>query len=269
MKNLQNGFILPLIIGLISLLLISSSTYYYFTEKTNKQIICTKEMKKCSDGSYVGRSGVNCEFKSCPLIKIKPFTSELDARNIAEKTCVKGGEILSEGVYNSNTKTWWYDANLNTKREGCNPACVVNEETKTAEINWRCTGLKEPVACTSDAKQCPDGSYIGRSGTNCDFICPEIKNIQIIITDGLKEVYSMFKYGKISECVQNEKTYYTGGINAYDGGESTLDITGKIVGECNGLTGKCSGVTPTNCEIIYSTYPNVWGLSTTNKYNLK
>src|SRR3989344_5475658 len=30
-----------------------------------------------------------------------------------------------------------------------------------------------PVACTMDAKQCPDGSYVGRSGPNCEFAaCP-------------------------------------------------------------------------------------------------
>ncbi len=32
----------------------------------------------------------------------------------------------------------------------------------------------EPVACTMDAKECPDGSYVGRSGPNCAFAaCPE------------------------------------------------------------------------------------------------
>lgn len=29
-----------------------------------------------------------------------------------------------------------------------------------------------PVACTADAMQCPDGSYVGRSGPNCEFVCP-------------------------------------------------------------------------------------------------
>ena len=38
-----------------------------------------------------------------------------------------------------NSKTWWID--LNAEKEGCNPACVVFEESKRAEINWRCTGL--------------------------------------------------------------------------------------------------------------------------------
>jgi len=31
---------------------------------------------------------------------------------------------------------------------------------------------KEPIACTMDAKECPDGSYVGRSGPNCEFVCP-------------------------------------------------------------------------------------------------
>jgi hypothetical protein len=70
--------------------------------------------------------------------------SEVQARNIAENTCIKGGETLTPGLYNETTRTWWFDANLNATREGCNPACVVSEVTKTAEINWRCTGLVVP-----------------------------------------------------------------------------------------------------------------------------
>lgn len=70
--------------------------------------------------------------------------SEPEARAIAEKSCIKGGEALGPGGYNENSKAWWFDANLNATREGCNSACVVSEGTKTAEINWRCTGLKEP-----------------------------------------------------------------------------------------------------------------------------
>jgi len=79
----------------------------------------------------------------------KSGLSEAEAQAIAEQSCIKGGEALSAGSYNEMTKTWWFDANLNATREGCNPACVVSEETKTAEINWRCTGLKTP-----DNKSC-------------------------------------------------------------------------------------------------------------------
>lgn len=32
----------------------------------------------------------------------------------------------------------------------------------------------EPVACTLDAKQCPDGSYVGRVAPDCEFaVCPQ------------------------------------------------------------------------------------------------
>lgn len=31
----------------------------------------------------------------------------------------------------------------------------------------------EAVFCTMDAFQCPDGSYVGRTGPNCEFVCPE------------------------------------------------------------------------------------------------
>ncbi|MEI6304792.1 MAG: hypothetical protein WCP09_02110 [Candidatus Taylorbacteria bacterium] len=98
--------------------------------------------------------------------------TEAEGRLIAEKSCVKGGEALSQGIYNENSKTWWYDANLNATRPGCSPACVVDAVTRKAEIKWRCTGVKEPVACTMDARQCPNGSYVGRTGPNCEFVCP-------------------------------------------------------------------------------------------------
>lgn len=39
------------------------------------------------------------------------------------------------------------------------------------------TNIKtKQVICTQDAKMCSDGSYVGRSGPNCEFACPEVKN---------------------------------------------------------------------------------------------
>lgn len=34
------------------------------------------------------------------------------------------------------------------------------------------TNPDEGIACTMDAMQCPDGSWVGRSGPNCQFVCP-------------------------------------------------------------------------------------------------
>ena len=42
----------------------------------DNQIVCTQEVKLCPDGSYVGRTGPNCEFTTCPNVKgILPYSS--------------------------------------------------------------------------------------------------------------------------------------------------------------------------------------------------
>ena len=41
------------------------------------------------------------------------------------------------------------------------------------------TTAQAPVACTMDAKVCPDGSFVGRVAPDCEFAkCPEVKNIK-------------------------------------------------------------------------------------------
>jgi hypothetical protein len=67
-----------------------------------------------------------------------------EALVIAESSeCTAKGTLVETYFYNENSKTWWIDLRMKDEFEknGCNPACVVSEETKTAEINWRCTGL--------------------------------------------------------------------------------------------------------------------------------
>lgn len=29
------------------------------------------------------------------------------------------------------------------------------------------------IQCTADARQCPDGTFVGRSGPDCEFVCPQ------------------------------------------------------------------------------------------------
>jgi len=50
-----------------------------------------------------------------------------------------GDRLEDTYICNEITGTWWI--NLDIEKQGCSPACVINVETKTAEINWRCTGL--------------------------------------------------------------------------------------------------------------------------------
>ena len=55
-------------------------------------------------------------------------------------------------------------------------ACIQTHPSKSS------TPIEEPaqekpltdnqVMCTMDAMQCADGNWVGRSGSNCEFICP-------------------------------------------------------------------------------------------------
>jgi len=45
-----------------------------------------------------------------------------------------------------------------------------------------------PVACTAEAKVCPDGSSVGRTGPNCEFAqCPGILDVQEYFNEKLRE----------------------------------------------------------------------------------
>lgn len=113
------------------------STNYAFTEK------------KIDMNINAGASSIKIGWYAGNKIGMK--FNEAEARLLAEKYCVKGGETVSPGNYNEETKTWWFDANLNATKPGCNPACVVSEETGKAELNWRCTGLIVPEVSAADA----------------------------------------------------------------------------------------------------------------------
>jgi hypothetical protein len=68
-----------------------------------------------------------------------------EARAIAQNsTCVQEGTLTDTCFYNEYTRTWWFDLEPFTEMPGCYPACVVSEDTRTAEINWLCTMATTP-----------------------------------------------------------------------------------------------------------------------------
>lgn len=76
-----------------------------------------------------------------------------DAYQIASQSgCALEGELARRDLdptyffCNEVTGTVWIELNPFEFREGCSPACVVDMASRTAEINWRCTGLIPPEA---------------------------------------------------------------------------------------------------------------------------
>lgn len=93
--------------------------------------------------------------------EIKPLISEEQALQIAmdSEDCSMAGVLTDNIIYNAVTKRWWIDLERMPEldEDGCNPACVVSEETKTAEVNWRCTGVilpgVEPISIECSPEQ--------------------------------------------------------------------------------------------------------------------
>lgn len=88
-----------------------------------------------------------CTLQCVPVcyFSIKSKFTLSEAMDMAkESKCVETGNLSETGTYNEYTKTWWIDLKPFDEKPGCNPACVVYEETEDVGINWRCTGLIIP-----------------------------------------------------------------------------------------------------------------------------
>jgi exonuclease VII small subunit len=54
-------------------------------------------------------------------------------------------------------------------------------------VNTTATESLEPVMCTMDVQQCPDGSFVGRTGPQCEFVCPASDTTFTDVTDDATE----------------------------------------------------------------------------------
>jgi hypothetical protein len=66
------------------------------TSSTSSQaVLCTQEVKLCSDGSYVARTGPNCEFSACPasLNSSSPASSSISSIPVSS-----GNELTTDGI---------------------------------------------------------------------------------------------------------------------------------------------------------------------------
>jgi hypothetical protein len=82
----MNSKFLPFaIVGSLVVMFFAAGSVWYFVAHKNPQqnppapggVACTQEAMECPDGSYVGRTGPNCEFAACPNAETStPATGE-------------------------------------------------------------------------------------------------------------------------------------------------------------------------------------------------
>ena len=70
---MNRKFIPFVVIGILAVIFIAAGSVWYIISRdvarqnpTPGGVACTQEAKECPDGSYVGRTGPDCEFAACP-----------------------------------------------------------------------------------------------------------------------------------------------------------------------------------------------------------
>ena len=90
------------------------------------------------------------------------------------------------------------------------------------------------VVCTMEAKQCPDGSYVGRQGSKCEFkACPAPTSSSNKVVEKLCHL----KAGRTYEVRLCGNYYNVFEPNLMDAPTHYYDITGKFEGDCGGMPG--------------------------------
>lgn len=127
---------------------------------SSSAVACPADAKACPDGSFVSRTGANCEFAACP-------TEDVTTENPV--SCCNEGDW-----YNCTTQAEFDEGIAACGRGEC-AACQERQtanSTSASASSGNVSGQSGlgSVVCAQDAAVCPDGSVVARDPErNCDF----------------------------------------------------------------------------------------------------
>jgi hypothetical protein len=201
----KKGLVVPLLIAVVAVLAILGAVYFASHEKAEAP---TVEIQEVPD-----KPAENPSFDSgtYPVISsISPATGPVGTVVSLAVSNFTNDAAVYVGVSDSSQKAWnplsvstttitfvipkdlsvgVHDINImiSTKHT---PTSNRVKFTVTPPVNSNL-----PVACTMDAMMCPDGSYVGRSGPKCEFVCPKIPvpqyNTPIVLSPNGGEVLKL------------------------------------------------------------------------------
>lgn len=101
---------IAIIAGVFSTFISSKDQEQIFKE--DEVVACTAEAMLCPDGSYVGRSGPNCEFAACPAVNDNPNKEQNrfeDKADLIRVTSLIPNEVIkSPMIINGEARGGWF-----------------------------------------------------------------------------------------------------------------------------------------------------------------
>ena len=98
---------------------------------------------------------------------------ELTIEAAQKATIASGYEPVLQDVSAADKKHEWYLFNLEKARNETAPTTGTQPKPPAGTGSESGNTAQEPIVCTQDVKQCPDGSYVGRVAPACEFkACP-------------------------------------------------------------------------------------------------
>ncbi len=118
-------------------------------------VVCTMEAKQCPDGSYVGRSGPNCEFAPCPSSSLPSGNCTSDAQCPPGSMCqaTQGSGTVSP---NGGSSTFTIEKGECKWKEGNRCGATADCQAGLICHNYVCTSPQDGECAGPDAK-CPQG----------------------------------------------------------------------------------------------------------------
>lgn len=145
------AFLAPLVVIIVLAVLGAGAFFVYQKSQEfsgtqnnqNQQTACTQEAKQCPDGSFVSRTGTNCEFAECPS------TNADNAKN-NEKLCTdSGGKVATVDCYCPGTADFYNN-------------CLVGGCTCTPDPAFK----RQIKTCDCGQGNCFDGSKCVKMANN-------------------------------------------------------------------------------------------------------
>lgn len=126
-----------ILLTMLIIILAGTVGYFVFSEKYSRpdftSKLCTMEAKQCQDGSYVSRSGPNCEFAACSA----PTSN---AENIIKKVGERESSFLIQKINPDSVEGLWYQAYPIEMPEGT-PKTLRRGD----DIGYTCEGISEKL----------------------------------------------------------------------------------------------------------------------------